>query len=361
MAISSLPESGLAGIDAVVFAIQERSEKRLRSLKAQATGLLVATLLVLAATYWFVTRPLRNRIRIERLLLEETKAASDDRAAKLEQAILELHELRREDSHRATAMANIMSDLKHERSQLESSNHELEQFAYVASHDLKEPLRMVANYTKLLECEYADKLDDEARKYIGYATGGAQRMSALIDDLLNYSRVGRTDSPHEPVDLNVVLEQVTSDLTGRIEELDALINVRSTLPTVLGNGTRLAQLFQNLISNALKFRSADRRPQIEIRCAQRDSYWEISVTDNGIGIEAEYFDRIFQVFQRLHTVDEYPGTGIGLAVCKKIVERHGGQLRVDSELDVGTTFYFELPIHAARSENPVKEAQLCCN
>jgi PAS domain S-box-containing protein len=234
--------------------------------------------------------------------------------------------------------------LKQYALELERSNQELEQFAYVASHDLKEPLRMVASYTNLLAEEYEERLDLKAGKYIQYAADGARRMSALIDDLLDYSRVGRTDEPFEATPLDVVLQHVLDDLRACIEESDARVEVTDQLPAVRGNPTRLRQLFQNLIGNALKFRHPDRRADVRIGCQQRGNMWELSVQDNGIGIDPEFHERIFQVFQRLHTVDEYPGTGIGLALCKKIVEQHGGEIRVSSDASQGTVFRFTLPI-----------------
>ncbi|MCA9150078.1 MAG: PAS domain S-box protein [Planctomycetales bacterium] len=225
---------------------------------------------------------------------------------------------------------------------LERSNRELEQFAYVASHDLKEPLRMVGSYTSLLAEEFSGKLGPDADRYITYASDAARRMSVLIDDLLDFSRVGRTDAPFELVKLADVCNQVVGDLQVRIEELGAVIEIMPGLPLIRGSATRLRQLFQNLLSNALKFRHPQRPPQIRISAELADQ-WEIRVTDNGIGIDKEFYERIFQLFQRLHTINEYPGTGIGLAVCKKIIEQHGGSIRVESEPGTSSCFIISLP------------------
>lgn len=347
-----------SSLDAAVQQLEIDCKNRIRRNELQAGFLLAASLATFVGSFLLVTRPLINRVETETSVLEATRRASEDRAYELQQAIAELKALQDEDSRRARAMFNIMTDLKRERTQLTKSNADLEQFAYVASHDLKEPLRMVANYTRLLENEYADQLDDEARKYIGYASGGAQRMSALIEDLLSFSRVGRMDAPNEPVDLGFVLQEVTTDLSTLIDECGAEVVLPHDLPMVMGSKTRLAQLFQNLLGNALKFRHSDRIPRVAIECEERGDFWEFAITDNGIGIEPEYFDRIFQVFQRLHTADEYPGTGIGLAVCKKIVENHGGQIWVESGLD-GTTFRLQLPTGMVTIAAADEETLLC--
>jgi PAS domain S-box-containing protein len=238
--------------------------------------------------------------------------------------------------------------------ELRRSNEELEQFAYVASHDLKEPLRMVASYTRLLAEEYEDLLDDEGKKYIGYATDGAKRMQALIDDLLAYSRVGRVEAPPQPVDLNDVMGVVRDNLASLLEESAGLLEV-GELPTIAGNPTVLVQLLQNLVANAIKFRG-DKPPLIWVSCQHRDDELVIAVEDNGIGIAPQYHQRIFQVFQRLHSRSEYEGTGIGLAVCKKIVEQSGGRIWIESEPGQGTTFYFTLP--QEHSHPPAKELEL---
>lgn len=231
--------------------------------------------------------------------------------------------------------------LKQANAELARSNQELEQFAYVASHDLREPLRKIKSYTDLLAKRYQGHLDEKADKYIAYITDGAVRMQTLITDLLTYSRVGRGEITLEPTDLNAVLNRTLTDLSTVIQESNALITT-DALPTLSANSCQMGQLLQNLIANAIKF-SGKQPPQIQIRAVEHDQSWTISVQDKGIGIEPQYADRIFVIFQRLHTREEYPGTGIGLAVCKKIVECHGGKIWVKSEPGCGTTFFFTLP------------------
>gem|GEM_PF-2334686 len=225
--------------------------------------------------------------------------------------------------------------------ELAKSNRELEQFAYVSSHDLQEPLRMVGSYTQLLARRYKGKLDSEADEFIRYAVEGVKRMQILINDLLTFSRIGTRGKPFEATDCNVVLKKTLQDLKVSIEENNAEV-IYDSLPTVYADEIQLGQLFQNLIGNAIKFRSKE-NPKIHISAKLENEQWVVSVKDNGIGIESQYKDRIFVIFQRLHTRNEYPGTGIGLAVCKKIVERHGGKIWLESEVGKGTTFYFTLP------------------
>ncbi len=225
--------------------------------------------------------------------------------------------------------------------ELARSNTELEQFAYVASHDLQEPLRMVASYVQLIEKRYKDKLDSDGREFIGFAVDGAKRMRVLIEDLLAYSRITTRAEPFQSIDLEQVLEMVTDNLQVVVRESGVQIT-HSPLPTVVGDVTQLTQLLQNLISNAIKFHR-DEEPEINIHAELKDEYWHISVQDNGIGIEAQHLDRIFLLFQRLHGRGTYPGTGLGLAICKKIVERHGGTIWAESEPGSGTKFSFTIP------------------
>jgi PAS domain S-box-containing protein len=223
---------------------------------------------------------------------------------------------------------------------LKRSNAELEQFAYIASHDLQEPLRMITSYTQIIEEDYKGKLDADADQYIAFTVEGAKRMQTLIDDLLAYSRVGTRGEPFIPTSMNSVLSKAIANLEVAIEESHAVVT-HDQLPTVLGDESQLIQLFQNLLGNAIKFRGDD-APVIHVGVEETKDGWVFSVRDNGIGIDMKNAERIFTVFQRLHARDEYPGTGIGLAVVKKIVERHGGRIWVESALAQGSTFYFTL-------------------
>ncbi|WP_207592996.1 PAS domain S-box protein [Halomontanus rarus] len=232
------------------------------------------------------------------------------------------------------------------RRRLEESNERLEQFAYAASHDLQEPLRMVTSYLQLIESRYADELDEDGEEFLEYAVDGAERMRSMIEGLLEYSRVETRGDPFEPVDLNDVLDDVREDLQVRIEECDAEITT-DDLPRVDGDASQLRQVFQNLLSNAVEY-SGDQPPRVDVDAEQDGNEWIVSVRDEGVGIDPDEQDRIFEVFQRLHTHDEHPGTGIGLALCRRIVERHGGEIWVDSEPGEGATFSVTLPVTDVR-------------
>jgi signal transduction histidine kinase/CheY-like chemotaxis protein len=243
--------------------------------------------------------------------------------------------------------AELEKRVNERTAELRRSNAELEQFAYVASHDLKEPLRKVIGYTALLSKRYKGKLDDDANEFITYTVDGASRMRELIQDLLTYSRVGRKEKEYTPVDCQAVLNHTLFNLQPAIEESGAVITW-DALPTLTADGKLFTYLLQNLLSNAIKFRGNEpRRIKVSARlstCAETNE-WVFNIRDNGIGIEPQYCERIFQVFQRLHSKEEYPGTGIGLAICKKIVENHGGRIWVESEFSKGTTFCFSIPEH----------------
>ncbi len=226
---------------------------------------------------------------------------------------------------------------------LRHSNAELEQFAYVASHDLREPLRMVSSYVTLLERRLGATLDHDCRQFIAYARDGAQRMDRLILDLLDYSRLGRGDIPLVQVDLGKVVAEASSNLAVAIDQAQAHLEVPDSLPTVLGVHGELVRLLQNLIANAVKYRGPDRPVIVTLSAQSRDRLWEVRVADNGIGIDAQHYERVFMIFQRLHGRGDYEGTGIGLAVCKKIVEHHGGDIWVESQPGLGSTFIFTLP------------------
>jgi signal transduction histidine kinase len=250
-------------------------------------------------------------------------------------------ELEQRVKERTAELVKANEKLKQKTEDLVHSNRELEQFAYVASHDLQEPLRMVTSYVQLLERRYKNKLDKDANEFIDFAVDGATRMHSLINDLLTYSRVGTRGKPLEPTDCEAVFDQSVSNLKVAVEESGARVT-HDSLPTVMADSSQLEELFQNLIGNAIKFHGEE-PPRVHVSVRPDGNQWVFSVRDNGIGIAPEFAERIFIIFQRLHGNEKYPGTGIGLAVCKKIVECHGGRIWVESELGKGATFYFTLP------------------
>jgi signal transduction histidine kinase len=233
--------------------------------------------------------------------------------------------------------------------ELRRSNAELEQFAYVASHDLQEPLRKVSSFCQMLERRYGDVLDERGRQYVEFAVDAAKRMQVLINDLLTFSRLGRVNDRTQPVDLADALAQALANLSTRLEENDAEVE-HDPLPTVLGDPTLLTMLLQNLVGNAVKFRAEDRPPRIRLTAERAAQEWRLSVQDNGIGVDPQFADKIFVIFQRLHGRDEYGGTGIGLALAKKIVEYHGGRIWLDPDYHGGARFAFTLPVTAVDAE-----------
>lgn len=240
-----------------------------------------------------------------------------------------------------TANKENQSALEQAVTDLQRSNRDLEEFAYVASHDLREPLRKIRTFTELLLEDYATQVDDNGRRYFNYVIDGVERMDAMVQSVLHYSRIGREQKPPEPVDLNAVVQQIASDYSLLIEQEHGWI-IYDDLPTVKAGQIEIAQLFQNLIGNALKFRG-DQPPQITVKAQRQGPHWQISVEDNGIGIAPEFCDRVFTMFARQHQRDQYPGTGIGLSICRKIVENYGGQIHFETEVGKGTTFIFTLP------------------
>lgn len=271
---------------------------------------------------------------------EKLKKAHDELELRVYERTAELARTNQELALEIAERKRAQSELAIRAQDLASSNAELEQFAYVASHDLQEPLRMVTSFTQLMVNRYRGNLDADADEFIEYIADAAKRMSRLINDLLEYSRVGTRGRPLSPTDCSAMFQLACKNLRVAIEETHATVT-SDPLPTVLGDETQLLQLFQNLIGNALKFRG-EGPIQIHVGVERQSGKWLFRVSDNGIGIEPQYAERIFIIFQRLHSRGEYPGTGIGLAICKKIVERHGGRIWVESEPGAGATFCFLL-------------------
>ncbi len=247
-------------------------------------------------------------------------------------------------SHDVTQRKQLEEELKATVKELRHSNEELRQFAYVASHDLQEPLRTITSFTQLIERRYKDKLDSDADEFIEYIVDAAKRMQTLINDLLNYSRVATKKKEIELIDIEEVFNSVLNNLNTAIYENDAEIT-HENLPKIMAEPGQMIQLFQNLIGNAIKFRKPEIPPKIHIKAHKDKNEYIFSVADNGIGMEPQYAERIFTIFQRLHTKEEYEGTGIGLAISKRVIELHGGQIWVESELGKGSTFYFTIPFN----------------
>lgn len=280
-----------------------------------------------------------SRLAVEKTIHEKNQILQQEISTRraVEQTLQEQNLLlQQEISNRQHAESALLKS----NQELARSNAELEQFAYVASHDLQAPLATIASYAQLLEKRYKDQLDSQASKFIGNIVQGCTRMQTLIDDLLEYSRVGRSQKPFQMTNCNHALEQALANLQGAIRETQAVVTYNE-LPAVMGDISQLVQLFQNLVSNAIKYRH-DAPPVVHITACKQEKNWLFSVSDNGIGIATQHQERIFQIFQRLHTQREYSGTGIGLAICQKIVERHGGCIWVESEPDRGSTFHFTI-------------------
>ena len=239
--------------------------------------------------------------------------------------------------HNEARMAELVEDLRR-------SNEELEQFAYVASHDLRQPLRMISGYLGMLQKMLANSLDDDARTFFGFAIDGAKRLDRMIIDLLEYSRIGRQAVPQERIDLNEAMGDSLRHLEVAVAEVGAEVTRPESMPTITGDRSELVRLFQNLIGNAIKYCAPGRKPKVGISCQDQGGYWVVAIQDNGIGIAKDDLQRVFGIFQRLVTREQYEGTGIGLAVCRKIAEHHGGHIWVESELGVGSTFLVALPI-----------------
>lgn len=331
-----------------------------RALRRNLIFLALATAAAMAAAWlaanFFVLRRVRSLVKVTRELTHGDLAARTGEVA----GTGELHELARSFDQMAGALQQreeerdrAQRELRQLNEQLEQrvaqrtlelkrSNDDLEQFAYVASHDLQEPLRMVTSYLQLLQTRYQERLDADAREFIAYAREGAERMQALTRGLLEYSRISTRGRAFEPVDCEKVLSDVLANLKVAMDDSRATVT-HAPLPTVKADPVQLTQVLQNLIGNAIKFRR-DQPPVIHVAATRKGPDWQFSVRDNGLGIEPRDFDRIFVIFQRLHTREKFPGTGLGLAFCKKIVERHGGRIWLESTPGQGTTFYFTLPV-----------------
>jgi len=341
----SMPDGSRIGHLHVEFALDE-PQARAHHL---ATGIFLMTLVCLAAGGAVAVG---LSARFARPIVEMAHAARQIGGGMLETRISikrndELGVLAQSINELAANRQKAEKALAEKAEELTRSNQELEQFAYVASHDLQEPLRMITGYTQLLAKRYGDKLDQNANEYIDYAVEGAKRMQGLIRDLLTYSRVGTRGKEFALTDCEAVVAGTLRVLQPAIEESAATVTY-DPLPTVMGDETQLLQLFQNLIGNAVKYRDS-KPPVVQVSCKQEGGNWLFSVRDNGIGIDPQYANRIFVIFQRLHGRDQYAGTGIGLAVCKKIVERHDGKIWVESELGKGATFHFTIPTNGERT------------
>lgn len=283
-----------------------------------------------------IIRPL-NRLRHHAQLAGEGRLDARTEV----QGLAELEDLADALNTMSEQLASARTHLEQANADLVRSNRDLEQYAYVSSHDLQEPLRAVSGFVTLLQQRYQGRLDEKADSYIQAAVDGALRMQMLVNGLLEYSRVGTRGGTPELTKADNVLQAALANLHASIQEADAVVT-SDPLPTVCADAAQLMRVFQNLIENAIKFRS-DHHPEIHVGAHHQEGAWLFSVRDNGIGIESQYADRIFVIFQRLHTRNKYPGTGIGLAMCKRIIERHGGQIWLESELGKGSTFYFTLP------------------
>src|SRR5579885_2057571 len=311
---------------------------------------LVSPILELVETTNSITRTRNYAVRAHKVSGDELGVLVDAFNEMLENIQTRDAELRRSHDELEQRVEERTEALQRQTEELARSNADLQQFAYVASHDLQEPLRMVISYMQIIEEEYKGKLSEEADEFINFAVDGAKRMRQLISDLLAYSRIGRGEpATLQPIDIQSVLSEVLTNLSVSIQETGAVVEA-GQLPTLPADRSQMVQLFQNLIGNALKFRGTE-RPRIQVSASREGAFWKFCVSDNGIGIDPDYQDRIFVIFQRLHAKTKYPGTGIGLAICKKIVDNLGGRIWVELELGRGSSFYFTIPAGSADHSN----------
>jgi signal transduction histidine kinase len=333
--------------------LDDATRTLIAALGATALTLLAIALGLRVGLRRWVTEPLERlgaETRLVRLgeLDREIEPVGPAEVRELAVAVEAMRQRIQDDLAQAQAARAELAELTDD---LSRSNRDLEQFAYVASHDLQEPLRKITSFCQLLQQRYGGQLDERADQYIAFAVDGAKRMQVLINDLLAFSRVGRLSGDPEPTDLDRSLQRAIDTLSDVIQESGATVE-HGELPEVYGEPNLLAAVFQNLIGNAVKFRRPGVAPVVRISATESEEAWEVAVADNGIGIEPEYADRVFVIFQRLHTKDQYSGTGIGLALSRRIIEHHGGHIWVDTAVEEGTTIRFTLPKPAAPAETP---------
>ena len=326
-----------------LLTFQNNNLEQRKKIQQLQTYLILFLAFVLFISFWFVKSRLNLQKKTNQLLEEKNEEIEHQNAAlhETQSQLVEVNVLLEQNN---AILGSKNEEIAIKNKQLENSNEDLENFAYVASHDLKEPLRMINSYTALLKRRYNDMFDETGQEFMFFVTDAAKRMNVLLDDLLNYSRVGKSGTMDNIIDVNDVLLIVRSNLSKRLEEEKGIIQInKENMPSIISNHTQMVQLFQNIVSNALKFRG-ERDPLVTIDCSVKDGKNIFSIKDNGIGIAPEHQERVFEMFKRLHTRDEYEGTGIGLSTCKKIVVKHGGDIWLESEHGVGTTFYFSIPV-----------------
>lgn len=292
-----------------------------------------------------IIKTIRNKKRIRELEITVKSKSDEPRIVLLSSDLLRMNQgdMLLTSLQDITEKRKVEQKLLNTMKELERSNRDLEQFAFIASHDLQEPVRLMSSFAQLLERKVKDKIDGDAKSYLSFIFNSSLKMQSLIKDLLTYSRLGSKPRDFRSTDCNVILSAALSNLETLIKDNKAIIT-SSYLPNVYGDSTQIMELFQNLIINGIKFRG-NNSPEIDINCVRKNDEWQFSFSDNGIGIEQEYYEKIFLIFRRLHTHEKYPGTGIGLTICKRIVETHGGRIWVESDEGKGTVFYFTLPFY----------------